>query len=185
MWPFTSSQPSQGKKTEEINKELPEDLQEFFREENPDKKHGNIFEVSPPQNRIREVLNKHKDDPKDPRLAHYKSSQSINHACAVNCAEIKNEVLKCSKSLTWKQSASESPCADKIKNMTACTEIQKAALQTMHFDDCYDVKQCQMMRHYVDKLFTKNFGQFGTEITQANRDKFNKDIDDAIYKVWI
>ncbi|EGW31764.1 uncharacterized protein SPAPADRAFT_141336 [Spathaspora passalidarum NRRL Y-27907] len=183
MWPFTSSKPTEGKKTEDINKELPKDLQEFFKQENPDKKHANLFEQSSPQNHIFEVLNKHKDDPKDPRLAYYKSSQDINNACAVNCSEIKNQVVECSKQVTWLQSGS--PCADIIKAMSACTQIQKTALQTLHFDECYNVKQCQMMRYYVDKIFTENFGQYGSEMNDETRAKFNKDIDDAVYKVWI
>lgn len=184
MWPFGSSNttPNLGKNTEEINKELPPDLQGFFQQENPDKKHERIFTVSPQQLQVNKILEKHKNDPYDDEFNTYKRSQTIKQVAGINCAEIHNLLHECYKNWNWLQ---PDACIDETRKTSKCLDLQLEALKRLHYNDCYSVKQCKAIRYYVDHFFMKNFGPLGEEVNDDDKaENYNKDLDGVFYKLW-
>ncbi|ABN65145.1 predicted protein [Scheffersomyces stipitis CBS 6054] len=179
MWPFTSEKSDSA----EIAKELPEDLKQFFTETNPEPNHRSIFEVSPEQKRVNEVLLRaEKDKTYSDEFERYKHVENAKKVCSINCAEIQQEVLECFKS--WKFAGLETPCTQEIKRTSQCMEIQKAALKKLYYDDCVSIPQCNQIRYIIDKLFVENFGQLGDNVNDETKAKYAKDLDKVFYKIW-
>ncbi|ODV79317.1 uncharacterized protein CANTADRAFT_50860 [Suhomyces tanzawaensis NRRL Y-17324] len=180
VWPFTSNK---GKETSELTKELPENLKGFFEENNPDSKHQSIFEESPHQKRVNQVLLKHQkqNTPYSYELERYKQKEKPQVVTAVNCAEIQQQVVDCFRSFNL---TSTTQCKFEIGKTTACVEIQNRALKKLYYEDCVDIDQCEKIRYIVDKLFTENFGQYGDEVNEVTKANFDKSLDGMFYKVW-
>lgn len=177
MWPFTSSN---GKDTSEITKEIPENLREFFKENNPDLKHETIFEAPPQQKRVNDILNRKKSE-YSYELDKYKRTETPKKVTSVNCAELQQKVIECFRGWTLTLTTH---CSQEIKNNTSCIEIQNGALKKLYYDDCYDIEQCTKIRFAIDKLFTENFGQYGDNISDETKKQFDEGIDKVFYKIW-
>ncbi|KAK6459669.1 uncharacterized protein RJT20DRAFT_21648 [Scheffersomyces xylosifermentans] len=187
MWPFTSSSGSSSgsKESESIEKELPENLKEFFSESNPEPDHRSIFEISPEQKRVNEVMlraEKSRTGEYSDEFERYKQREKAKKVCSINCAEVQQQVLECFKN--WKWASFETPCSQEIVRTTTCIDIQKVALKKLYYDDCVSIPQCQQIRFVVDKLFTENFGQLGDNVTDETKKNFDKDLDSVFYKIW-
>lgn len=178
VWPFASKE----KDVEEIKKDLPADLQGFFDEANP-KPHLSIFEPSPKQKLVEQIL---KDNELKAEYSHelddYKRQQNPGVVLAVNCSEIRQQMLECVKE--WKFMGEVNQCSEYVNKYTACDNIQKDALRHLFYDDCYNVDQCKRIRYAVDLFFVKNFGRYGEEVNEQTKSKFNEDLDKAFYKIW-
>lgn len=179
MWPFTTLY---GKDTKELAKELPEDLQGFFAENNPDAKHQSIFEITPHQKRVNDVLSK---QPQNPEYSYdfdkYKQAQTPHKVTAINCAELQQKVMECLRG--WNVTSTD-PCRVEINKTASCVEIQNRALKRMYYQDCVSVEQCSSIRYVIDKLFTENFGQYGDNINEEAQKKFDTELDKVFYKIW-
>ncbi|ODV67508.1 hypothetical protein HYPBUDRAFT_147838 [Hyphopichia burtonii NRRL Y-1933] len=180
MWPFTSDK---GKDTSEITKELPEHLQGFFEEKNPDRKLEGAHEVSPHQNRVNQVLYQHEKTNPDYsyQFDNYKRAESAKKVVGINCAELQQKVHECLRGWSFTEA---NHCNEEIKLSMECMKIQKEGLKKLYYDDCYNEKQCQQIRRVIDQLFVKNFGQFGDQVNEENQSKFNNDINGVFYKIW-
>ncbi|KAG7192559.1 uncharacterized protein KQ657_001658 [Scheffersomyces spartinae] len=178
VWPFGSKE----KDVAEIKKELPIDLQEFFDEANP-KPHSSIFEPSPKQKLVEQIL---LENEKTAQYSHelddYKRQQNAGVVLAVNCSEIRMQMLECVKQ--WKFMGEMNQCSDFVNKYSACDKIQKDALKHLFYDDCYKVEQCKRIRYAVDLFFVKNFGRYGEDVNEETKAKFDDDIDKAFYRVW-
>ncbi|KAK6465804.1 hypothetical protein DFJ63DRAFT_310887 [Scheffersomyces coipomensis] len=182
MWPFTSS--SGGKDASELTKELPDNLKQFFNEVNPEPNHQSIFEISPHQKRVNEVL-KREDDlkrPYDDEFYKYKQTEKAKKACSINCSEVNSQILECFKN--WNYTSFDTPCSKEIAATTKCLEVQKNAFKKLHYDECISIKQCNQIRYIIDKMFTENFGQLGNEINDQTHKKFDQDLDKVFWKIW-
>ncbi|KAK6204670.1 uncharacterized protein RJT21DRAFT_111234 [Scheffersomyces amazonensis] len=182
MWPFTSSN---DRDTSELTNQLPNNLKEFFDEVNPEQNHESIFEVSPQQARVNEVLlrtEKANHGKYDDVLSKYKLTEKPKKVCSINCSEINQQVMTCFKNFNY--ASFETPCTKEIKATTTCIELQKKALKKLHYDQCISIKQCDQIRYVIDKLFTENFGQYGDNVNEETSHKFNNDLDKVFWKVW-
>lgn len=168
------------KETQEIEKELPEDLKEFFKDNNPDKTQNHKYEVSPHQKQVNKVLSK-VSGTYNYEFDLYKKKNTIRNVSIINCAELQLKVIECFKSLSF---TSIDNCSKPIKTNKSCMDIQSRALERLFYNDCYSIEHCDKIRYIIDHLFTKNFGQFGEEINDDTLNKFNKDLDANFYKVW-
>lgn len=181
MWPFTFDK---GKNTDDITKELPQNLKEFFIENNPDKnnENGSVFEKSPQQQRVDNVLLKNNiNDKYSYEFQKIKATETVRKVTTINCAEIQQQVLDCFRGWSF---TSTNPCSDEIKLSTSCIDIQSKGLKKLHYEECYNEIQCNQIRRVIDQLFIKNFGQFGENINDENQLKFDNEIDNIFDKVW-
>lgn len=182
-WPFSSNK---GKETSEVTEELAPSLRGFFAEKNPDQKHASLFSESPFQQRVNEVLNREEKLQKNQQYSYefdkYKRTDVPRRVTSINCAEIQQHVIECFKG--WSAITDTNHCSKEIQTSRSCVEIQTRALKTMHYDDCYDKKQCDQIRYLVDQLFVKTFGQYGENISDENETKYTKDLERVFYKVW-
>jgi hypothetical protein len=179
MWPFSTNY---GRDTKELTNELPEGLQDFFKENNPDAKHQSIFEITPHQKRVNDVLSRQDKNPEYTyEFDKYKQAETPHKVTVINCAELQQKVMECLRG--WNVTSTD-PCRAEIKKTTSCVEIQNRALKKMYYQDCVSVEQCSKIRYVIDKLFTENFGQYGDTINDQSQAKFNKDLDNMFYKIW-
>ncbi|CUM47226.1 unnamed protein product [Debaryomyces tyrocola] len=179
MWPFNSNN---GKDTSEIAEELPDNLKGFFKENNPDLKHETIFDVPPQQKRVNEILHKHqKNNEYSFEFDKYKRRETPKKVTSINCAELQQKVIECFRGWTFTLT---NQCSQEIKNNSSCIEIQNNALKKLYYDDCYNIDHCTKIRFVIDKLFIDNFGQYGENMTDESKHKFNEEIDKAFYKIW-
>lgn len=179
MWPFTSDK---GKETSEITKELPEGLKEFFKKYNPDLQHESVFDISPQQQRVNEILQKHeKNNAYSYEFDLYKQRETRKTVTSVNCAELQQKVVDCFRGWNFTKTTH---CSQEMKQNTSCVEIQNDALKRLYYDDCYNTDQCNKIRFIIDKLFTENFGQYGEQTNEENKAKFDQQVDKAFYKIW-
>lgn len=174
MWPFTSGA---GKETEELSKELPENLKEFFAEANPAK---GRFEGSPKDEQVDRILAQ-QNQQYTHEFARYKREELLKKVATINCSELQQAVIDCYQG--WLL-ISANHCSDEIKRAMKCMDVQSRAFKQLRYENCFSEKQCQLMRYVVDKLFTKNFGQFGEHMNEETQLKFDADIDDVFGKVW-
>lgn len=173
MWPFTKETPL----------DLTPELLEFLDEQTPSHKSKSIFEISPQQQRVNQVLQKHTNDDYDYVFDRYKQTEKIPKVATINCAELQEKVLECFRG--YNLTATHNQCKDEINKVSSCIEVQAKALKRLYYEDCVDVEQCSKIRYIVDKLFTENFGQYGENLHgEVNVEKFNKEIDGVFYKVW-
>jgi hypothetical protein len=182
MWPFNSNE----KKTEEVTQDLSPNVQEFFKEANPEKNHQSIFEESPQQKQVNKVLAREEKWVKeqnhyDYKFERYKQTEGPNKVAQINCAELQQKVIECFRN--WSLTSADQ-CRAEIGIVTKCADLQNHALKKLYYEDCYNIPQCDYIRYVADKLFTENFGQFGEDISDESKTKFNKDLDKAFKKVW-
>jgi hypothetical protein len=182
LWPFGSGD----KKTSDVTPELADNVKEFFDKNNPDKSHGSIFEATPHHKRVNEVLLRQQKQnggkgEYDYTFERYKQAETIDKATYINCAELQEKVADCLRNLTM---MSTDQCKKEIGRTTKCAEIQKDALKKLFYEDCYNTKQCDYIRFVTDKLFTENFGQYGENVNDETKAKFDKEIDKAFYRAW-
>ncbi|KAF7999136.1 hypothetical protein HF325_006668 [Metschnikowia pulcherrima] len=174
MWPFGSSD----KSSAELDKELPDDLKEFFKETDPSYR-----------------LNEHNEDPKEAQVQKvlarekkqysgefdlYKRSETPRKVAGINCAELQQVVVECYRG--WLFLGSE--CSLEIARTTKCMDIQKSALKKLRYEDCYSVKHCASIRAFTDTLFTSHFGQFGEKMDDENVARFDTALEEAFPAVW-
>lgn len=183
MWPFSSNK---GKETAEVTEELAPSLREFFAENNPDQKHAAFLSGSPFQQRVNDVLNREEKLQENREYSYdfdrYKRSEVPRKVTAINCAEIQQLVIECFKG--WSAITDTNHCSKEIQTSRRCVEIQTKALKTMHYDDCYDKKQCDQIRFLVDQMFVKSFGQYGEHISDENEAQYTRELERVFYKVW-
>lgn len=175
MWWWNRS-----KKTEEIEKELPPDLQDFFKSNNPDAKYQSNFELTPEKKQVNKVLSRAKQN-----YSHdfemYKKRNTIRNVAAVNCSELQLKVTDCFK--TWDLSRLDN-CSKEMEKNKACVKIQEDGFRRLSYEDCYSIEHCDKIRFLVDQMFIQNFGQYGEEINDNSIDKFNQNLDKYFYKIW-
>lgn len=182
MWPFSSSE----KKTEEVTKDLSPNVQEFFVETNPEKNHQSIFEESPHQKQVNQVLLREEKWAKehnhvDYKFDRYKQSEKPIKVAQINCAELQQNVIECFRN--WNITSTDQ-CRAEIGLVTKCADLQNVALKKLYYEDCYNIPHCDYIRSAADELFTKNFGQFGEDINDETTAKFKQDLDQAFTKAW-
>ncbi|EGV66453.1 hypothetical protein PSN45_002945 [Yamadazyma tenuis] len=168
------------KETQEIEKELPEDLKEFFQKNNPDDRQYNKYKLTPQQIMVNAKLKKISQE-YSYDLETYKRKNSIRNVSITNCAELQLKVVDCFKSLNF---TSIDNCSKQIKANKNCVEIQSKAFNKMFYNDCYSTQHCDKIRFLVDHLFTSNFGQYGENMNEETLAKFDKDLDANFSKVW-
>lgn len=169
------------KETEEIEKELPENLKDFFQKNNPDLKQANKYEVSPQQKQVNKKLASLPKDQYSHEFDVYKKKNTIRNVAMINCSELQLKVIDCFKSLNF---TSIENCSKQIKANKECIEVQTNALTRLYYNDCYSIDHCDKIRFVVDHLFTKNFGQYGENVDEETLVKFNKDLDANFGKLW-
>ncbi|GEQ72736.1 hypothetical protein JCM33374_g6424 [Metschnikowia sp. JCM 33374] len=174
MWPFTSAD----KSSSELDKELPENLKEFFKESDPSYRLID-HEEDPKESQVQKVLARQSKE-YDGELDRYKHSETPRKVATINCAELQQAVVACYQG--WSFFGNE--CSEEIIRTTKCLEIQQAALKKLRFGDCYSVKHCSSIRAFTDLLFTSHFGQFGENINEETTSKFDTAVDEAFAAVW-
>lgn len=177
MWPFSSND----KESSELTKELPDSLKDFFEENNPTEKHKSVFESTPQQKRVNDILLKHENKNYSFEFDSYKHSEDPKKVTSINCAEMQQKVVECFRGWTFTQSTH---CQDEINTHASCVSIQRDALNKLFYGDCVSIPQCNQIRYVVDKLFTENFGQYGDNVNEESKEKFEKELDKAFYKIW-
>lgn len=174
MWPFTREKP-----TEAVEEDLAPEVQQFFRDNNPEKNHASIFERTPHQQRVNEVMLRHSGYSQE--LEEYKRQYPLKQAVQINCAELQEAVAACFRD--WKVFATD-PCRCEVDRAKKGAEVTTDGLKRLHYDECVLVKQCEAIRFLVDKAFVNNFGQFGDDELEQALARFNAELDSAFYKVW-
>lgn len=175
-WPFGSKD----KDTKDLEKELPSDLQQFFEKVNPESNLPSNGENSSKDALVERILARESKEYSH-EFANYKREELLKKVTAINCAEIQQAVVDCYQGWLF---LSSNHCTDEIRKTTKCLDIQNKALRRLRYDDCYKKAQCQQMRMVVDLLFTKNFGQFGENVTDESEKKFEREVDGMIEKLW-
>ena len=178
MWPFSSGK---GKDTAELEQEIPGQLQEFFKSENPEKKYEAHLELSNENALVQKTVEKHKNDPYSYEFERYKLEEDTKKVAFVNCAELQAAVIKCLND--W-NGTDLSFCEKQIQRNSSCIELQTKALKRLHYESCVSKKQCQQIRYLVDEAFVRNFGQFGQHINDKTREQFVGDVDKSFGEVW-
>ncbi|CAH6723535.1 hypothetical protein CLIB1444_16S00980 [[Candida] jaroonii] len=168
------------KETEEIEKELPEDLKEFFKDNNPDSKQANKYEISPHEKLVNKKLSSIKE-PYSYEFEVYKKKNDLRNVSMINCSELQLKVIDCFKKMDF---SNLDGCQKQVKQNKKCMEIQKDAFKKLYYEDCYNITHCDKIRFLVDHLFTKNFGQYGEKMDDENLIKFNNDLDKSFTKIW-
>ncbi|CUM64271.1 uncharacterized protein PRCAT00001868001 [Priceomyces carsonii] len=179
MWPFTNSNV---KETTKITDELPDNLKDFFKKTDLDAKTESIFEPNEKDKIVDAILQEHNKSGKYSHdLDMYKRTDSPRKVLSINCAEIQKHVIDCLRGWTLTKTTY---CQEEMNNNRDCVDIQRNALKNLYYDSCIDVTQCNKIRYIIDKLFIENFGQYGDNINEASRIKFDRDINNAFYKIW-
>lgn len=171
---------SKGKDTKELEKELPDELKDFFKENNPDSKQSSKYEVPPQQIKVDKKLASLKL-PYNHEFEIYKKKNTIKNISMINCSEMQLKVVDCFKSMNF---TSIDNCSQEIKTNKACIEVQSEAFNKLYYNDCYSIEHCDKIRFLVDHLFTKNFGQYGDNITEETMIQFHQQVDKNFDKIW-
>lgn len=175
MWPFGSSA---GTESEELTKDLPDNLKGFFAEENA--KHQSKFEESPKDDLVAKIVSRQSQEHSHD-FARYKRDELLKKVTSINCAELQQAVIDCYKGWLF---TSSNHCSDEIQRSTKCIDTQNRAFRQLRYEDCYNEKQCKLIRYIVDKLFVKNFGQFGEDMSEENHHKFDEEVESVFTRVW-
>lgn len=171
MWPFGSDN------SKDITNELPENLQEFYKEKNPTK---HKLEQNFKDEKVQKVLAK-AGQGYTHTFEQYKRDYLAQKASAINCAELQAAVLKCYDG--WLFLGIDN-CSAQIKTAAKCNEIQERAFHRLRYNECYSERQCGAIRYVVDQLFTKNFGQLGENVNEELQATFERELDAVFDKVW-
>lgn len=171
---------NKGKDTKDLEKELPDDLKQFFKDNNPDSKHSSKYEVTPQQLKVDKKLASLKL-PYNHAFEIYKKKNPIKTVAMINCSELQLKVVDCFKSMNF---TSIDNCSKEIRLNKSCIEVQTNAFNKLYYNDCYSIEHCDKIRFVVDHLFTKNFGQYGDNITEETLSKFNHQVDNSFDKLW-
>lgn len=174
MWPFGSSD----KSSAELDKELPENLKEFFKEADPSHRLTEHNE-DPREVQVQKVLARQSKE-YDGELDRYKHRETPRKVATINCAELQQVVVECYRG--WLFLGNE--CSQEIARTTKCMDIQQAALKKLRYQDCYSKKHCATIRAFTDKLFTAHFGQFGEKIDDETTARFEAAVDEAFVAAW-
>lgn len=176
MWPFSSKD----KDASELEKDLPSDLQLFFTKANPESLQKLGGDSSAKDLLVDKILDREVHEYSH-EFAKYKREELLQKVAAINCAEIQQAVVKCYQGWLF---LSSNHCTDEIKKTTKCIDLQNKALRQLRYDECYSKSQCQQMRVAVDYLFTKNFGQYGENVSDETEKNFESEVETVFGKLW-
>lgn len=174
MWPFNS------KNSTDPADELPEKLQNFFRESDPTSNKTGLVSAISKDSRVQQVLDK---GPENTSLEfkHYKRTKRPHQAAAINCAELQEAVMRCYEG--WLVLGSGN-CKEQIRRASQCMDLQEKALEQLRYNDCYNERQCKHMRAVVDDLFQQHFGKGGERLQTAPIEDFEAAVDAKFDKLW-
>lgn len=181
MWPFGSST---SKSTEDLEKDLPDNLRAVFQKENPERRQDELIEKNArEQTLVNSFIEKthQKNEGYNFEFDQYKKNENIAKASAVNCAELQQNVLLCLKN--WK-ATDYTFCAKEIKSHSSCLEVQTEALKRLQYDSCVDLKHCKKIRFIVDELFVNNFGSTGENFNEESYTAFMGQVEGSFEKLW-
>lgn len=173
MWPFTSSSKDGG----ELTKELSPQVQQFFAKADPIQGSRNLS--SEREQLVLDKVAAHSGYNYD--LQMFKQHHPLRVLATINCAELQQAVVECYRGWELLKGVE---CSKPFARASACVEIQQAALRRLHYDQCYSVEQCKLMRAMVDKLFTAEFGVMGDNVNEETRKNFETGLDLAFDLLW-
>ncbi|CAK7893490.1 hypothetical protein CAAN1_22S00782 [[Candida] anglica] len=179
MWPFSSS--NQGKKTSDLEKEIPDSLKDIFHKGNPEWKNEANFGIAEEEKLVEMAKQRQSKEPYSYEFDDYKRNEDHKKVTYINCVELQKNVISCLKN--WK-GADLSFCDKEMKLNSACTDIQTKALKRLRYDECVSIKQCKQIRFLIDDLFVKNFGQLGEHFDDQTYAKFSDEVDASFVKIW-
>ncbi|CAH2352331.1 hypothetical protein CLIB1423_06S03972 [[Candida] railenensis] len=181
MWPFSSSST---RSTDDLEKELPENLKVVFQKENPEHRQDESIEKNTKEQiLVNRMIQKAQEEHKNYNFEfdQYKKNENIAKVSSINCAELQQNVLLCLKS--WK-ATDYTFCAKEIKSHSNCLEVQTEALRKLQYDNCVDLKHCKQIRFIVDELFVKNFGSLGEKFDEDNYITFMREVEGNFENLW-
>lgn len=174
MWPFDSGD----KDASELTKLLPESLQGFFRAEEASK--STLHDDQIKSEKVQSVLAKHhRDDSGAFKL--YKDREPPKAAAKINCADLQLAAIECYRSMGF---TGGTDCRPIVQRALKCAEIQQRGLNRLRYQECYDKRQCTLIRGIVDHAFIHNFGLMGEKINEETERDFERSIDSAFDLAW-
>lgn len=168
------------KQVDELEKELPDDLKDFFHSNNPEELQKYKYEVSTHEAQVTKKLAS-LNIPYSSKFDLYKKQNTPRIVGMINCSELESKIIDCFKNMSF---TNMDNCSKEIQTNKTCIGVQIDALKRLHYEDCYSIEHCDKIRFIVDHLFVKTFGQYGEEITDATMAKFNNELDSRFDKIW-
>ncbi|KAI5967842.1 hypothetical protein KGF57_000270 [Candida theae] len=191
MWPFTGRNGDQQCNTG-LGDGLSNELKSFLLKENTEaKRFGSTestkFDSLPHDRQVRSKLQRlpQMTDDELYKLEEYKNANQLHKTVSINCAEIEYNLHQCYEQFSTIRNMFQYPCFQQQNDVKRCKNLQTDGLKVLHYQDCYNVQQCNAMKSFVDQVFVKNFGEFGDMSGKEDKiDAYYRDLNHGFRYFW-
>ncbi|KAI5952449.1 hypothetical protein KGF54_003316 [Candida jiufengensis] len=192
MWPFTTT-----KETKPLGEDLPADIKDYLIQKNNETKQLNEpgitptepfkFEASKNSTKVTKILSSQppRSEEEKYQFEKYKISNPLTNSVAINCAELEYNLHLCYQQYSPILNMFSYPCFKQQQNLKQCKNLQVDAFKLLHYQDCYNIQQCNAIKIFIDEVFVKNFGELGEATNDSVKvNEFYKDLNEGFNKIW-
>ncbi|KAI5965190.1 uncharacterized protein KGF55_001410 [Candida pseudojiufengensis] len=187
MWPFTKSE-----EVKPLGEDLPNDLKDFLIQKNNETTQSSSsepykFEASRNLNRVKEILTKQpiRNQEDQYQFEKFKLSNQLQNSVAINCSELEYNLNLCFQNYSIIKDMFKYPCFNKQQDLKRCKNLQTDGFKLLHYQDCYNIQQCNAIKQFLDEMFVKNFGELGENTNDNEKvNQFYNDLNKGFDKIW-